>query len=196
MPVKVSQEIEIDTRLEQLLAKTGVRDRTVIEKHLLACEAATEAGHALLWRRLVVKLGELVSLPPRVIGSHTLQFFVPDGKYRMQLFALDDGGNGLLSLFMPNILAKAVNEKLLVKSGDRYAPANAPTLTLLIQQMDVSNSNDPPEYMKHMIGWNRKAVKLTLPVSDGDSPLIDTVEKLCTLAAKPWKTATAQIKPK
>lgn len=189
MPVNVPQQLSMDARLELLLAKAGTRDRMVIEKHLTACEADSDPGHATLWRRLLVKLGELVPLPIRVVGSHTVQFFVPDGKYRMQVFALDDSGDRSFTLYMPNVLTKALHEKILIKAGDRYALAAAPSQTLLIQQMDVRISMDPPEFMKHMIGWNRKALKLTLRISDVDTPLINATEQLCSLAAKQWVMA-------
>jgi hypothetical protein len=187
MPEKVSREVEIDGRLERLLAKAGARDRAAIEKRLATLEAEPDPSHAILWRRLLVKLSELVPLPVHPIGSNALQFFVPDGKYRMQVFALDDSGDGMVSLYLPDVLGKAVSSKLLVKSAGKYSLPDSPTQTLTIQQMDVSSQN-PPDFMKHMIGWNRKAVKLTLNVSSKEAAQVKLAEQLCTLAAEDWES--------
>jgi hypothetical protein len=40
-----------------------------------------------------------------------------------------------------------------------------------------------------MIGWKRKAIKLTLPTSDPDGAQVRVAEALCALAAKQWATA-------
>lgn len=176
---------DIYDRLQQVLAKAGMRDRAAIEKRLAVLDADPNEARAALWRRLLVKLSELVPLPAHTFGPHAIQFFIPDGKYRMQVFALEDAGDGLLILYLPDLLAKAVHGKLLVKNGSRYSPAGAPNQTLTIEQMDVSSLN-PPEFMKHMIGWNRKAVKLTLHVSTRDDVQVNAAEQLCDLAAAEW----------
>jgi hypothetical protein len=183
MPPKTS--LDIYDRLEQLLAKVGARDRAAIEKRLAMLDADPDEARVTLWRRLLVKLSELVTLPAHPLGPRAMQFFIPDGKYRMQVFALEDVGNGLLILYLPDLLAKAVNDKFLVKNGSRYSPAEAPNQILTIQQMDVNTLN-PPEFMKHMIGWNRKAVKLTLPASAQESAQVRAAEQLCDLAAAEW----------
>jgi hypothetical protein len=183
MPVKTLQEIA--ERLAQLLAKAGVRDRAAIERRLATLDADPDSARAAVWRQLFVKLSDLVSLPVHPVGSNALQFFIPDGKYRMQVFALDDVGNGLLILYLPDVLAKAVKEKLLVKNGDRYSPAEAPKQGLTIERMDASTSN-PPDFMKHMIGWSRKAIKITLHISSRESAQVKAAEELCELAAAEW----------
>jgi hypothetical protein len=186
MPVKVSQEMGIETRLEELLAKIGARDRVNIEKHLAICDAEADPRHAMLWRRLVVKLGELAPMALNTVGVQSVRFFVADGKYRMQVFALEDNCDGMVAVYLPNVLAKAVSAKLLVKNGGQFSPASAPKQVLVVQQMDANNPSDPPEFVKHMMGWNRKAVKLILPANESDSPQVDTAESLCELAARQW----------
>jgi hypothetical protein len=183
MSVKTLQEI--GERLEQILAKTGARDRSVMEKRLAMLDADPDPARATCWRQLLLKLSDLVPLPVHPAAPNALQFFIPDGKYRMQVFALDDVGNGLLVLYLPDVLAKAVKDKLLVKQADRYSPAESPTKTLTIERMDAS-SIDPPEFMKHMIGWSRKAVKLTLHILREESAEVKVAEQLCELAAAAW----------
>lgn len=188
MPVRTS--VEISDRLEQLLAKAGVRDRAAIERRLALIDA--DFDRSACWCQFLVKLSDLVSLPVHPVGSsNALQFFIPDGKYRMQVFALDDTGNGLLILYMPDVLAKAVRNKLLVKSAAGYSPAESPKHLLTIEQMD-GNTRNPPEFMKHMVGWSRKAMKLTLQISPPEIAQFRVAEQLCELAAEDWSApATA-----
>jgi hypothetical protein len=192
MPTKAPQQADIDSRLESLLAQAGARDRTAIEKHIAICDSEADPQHASLWRRLIVKLGDLATMPMHAAGPHTVQFFIADGKYRMLVFVLEDSQDGLLAVYLPNVLAKAVSEKLLVKNGDRYAPASASSQVLTIEQMDANNPTNPPEHVKHMTGWNRKAVKMTLHVSDPQSHRVNIVERLCVLAARQWAPAPAR----
>jgi hypothetical protein len=192
MSVKVSQEIGIEARLEELLAKTGARDRVNIEKHIAACDAETDPGHALLWRRLMAKLGELAPMALNTVGLQVVRFFIADGKYRMQVFALEDNSDGLLGVYLPNILAKAVSEKLLVKNSGSYSLVSSPKHTLAVEQMDANNPSDPPEFVKHMTGWNRKAVKLTLQANEPDSPQVSAAESLCELAARQWAASSTR----
>jgi hypothetical protein len=189
MPVKVSQEVGIETQLEELLAETGARDRVNIEKHLAVCDVEADTGHAQLWRRLMVKLSELAPMAINTVGLQAVRFFIADGKYRMQVFALEDNRDGVLSVYMPNVLAKAVSAKLLVKNGGQYSPASAPKHVLVVEQMDANNPSNPPEFVKHMTGWNRKAVKLTLPANEPDSPQVSLAEGMCELAARQWASS-------
>jgi hypothetical protein len=186
MPTKTSQDI--NDRLEQLLVKAGARHRAALEKRLATLDSDPDEARATIWRRFLVKLGELVTLPAQPYGANAIQFFVPDGKYRMQVFALDDVGNGLMVLYLPDVLAKAVKEKLLVKNTGRYSPAEVPSQSLTIEQLD-SNTLNPPDFVKNMMGWNRKAIKLTLHISPSDGPQLKVAEQLCDLAATQWEPA-------
>jgi hypothetical protein len=186
--------MDIDTRLANLLAQAGARDRVNIEKHLALCDAEPDPGHAQLWRRLAVELGELAPLPVHTAASQVVLFYIADGKYRMQVFALEDSRDGLLTVYLPDVMAKAVRDKLIVKDGDHFAAPGAAKKLLTVQQMDASNTAHPPEYVKHMVGWNRKAVKLTLQTSDPDGPQVAIAVKLCTLAAQQWANASAGSK--
>jgi hypothetical protein len=190
MPVKVSQEMEFESRLEELLAKAGARDRVNIEKHLAVCNAEANAAHGMLWRRLMLKLSELAPMAMNTIGLQVVRFFIADGKYRMQVFALEDHCDGLLAIYLPNVLSQAVSAKLLVKNGGgQYSAANASRQLLTVEQMDANTPSNPPEFVKHMTGWNRKAMKLTLPTNEPDGPHVTLVESLCELAARKWATA-------
>lgn len=192
MPTR--KEPDIAALLEDLLARSGVRDRTSIEKHLAQCDAEPDNGHSKLWRRLAGKLGSLAPLPFRTSGAESVLFYVPDGKYRMQVFALEDKRDGVIQLYMPDILAEAIRAKLLSRDGTQYnCGAKGPAIQ--VDSLDSENTPDPAQHVKHMIGWNRKAIRITIGASDPDSPQVKVAEGLCALAAKQWENVPMPAAP-
>ena len=169
---------------EALLARCGVKDRTNLEKHLALCDAEPQPGHAKLWRRLAGRLAALGSLPIQTAGPGVLLFFVPDGKYRLQVFALEDRRDGQIIVYATDVLDLAVSKKILAKSGGQYVVAGAKSVTINVEQLDASNTPDPAPHYKHLIGWNRKAIRITLNANDADSPVVGAVEAICALAIK------------
>jgi hypothetical protein len=189
MPVNVSREAQSGADLENLLSRAGVKGRLSIEKHLALCDAEGKPEHARLWRRLAARLGTLAPLPVQ-IGSQAVLFFVPDGKYRMQVFTLEDNKDGVLQLYLPNVLADAVKEKIVSKTGSSYSAGKRKT-PLMVEVMDAANTPDPAPHVKQMIGWNRKAIKLTLDASEPDEGQVEAAEALCGLAARQWTSGVA-----
>ena len=176
----------LSERIEDSLTVAGARDRASIEKHLAACDREETRGHAVLWRRLATKLGSLVSLPIQTAGANALLFFTPDGKYRMQVFALEDRGDGVLTIYMPDVLTDAVKAKILAKTGGTFAVAGSKDDKLALESLDAANTIDPPQHVKNLIGWNRKALRISLPTATPDSTQVQATEALCSLAAKQW----------
>ena len=95
------------------------------------------------------ELHRLAPLPVTTVGQHAVQFFIADGKYRMQVFALEDARDGRLMVYLPDILAKA----------RRPGPPGGAQP----ESLDSANTPNPSPHIKHMLGWNRKAVRITLP---------------------------------
>jgi len=186
MAVDSSQGLDTADRFEKLLAKAGAKDRSNIEKHLAACDAEDSPQHAMLWRRLVVTLGELAPMSMATVGTQVVRFFIADGKYRMQVFAIEDNRDGMLSVYLPNVMVKAVREKLVLKKGERYSLAGPSHQLLSVEAIDANDPPDPPDHIKHMTGWNRKAVKATLSTTESGGPQVDATERLCALAAEQW----------
>jgi hypothetical protein len=176
---------DTSAQLENLLATAGAKNRASIEKHLLACDSEPDPNHAQLWRRLAGHLSELAPLPIQS-SPHAIHFFIPDGRYRMQVFALEDRRDGVLQLYLPDVLADALQQKILVKIGENYSSPRHKLEPLTLQAMEASNTTDPPAHVKNLIGWNRKALKITLPTSASDSPQVQATEALCALAAQKW----------
>jgi hypothetical protein len=160
--------------METFLTGLAGKDRSNIEKHLAACDAEPDPTHGKLWRRLAVGLRRLAPLPVQTVGQHAVQFFIADGKYRMQVFALEDGRDGRLMVYLPDILAEA--EKV-----------GAPVGVLKPEALDANNTPNPSPHIKHMLGWNRKAVRLTL-LTRASPQQIAAAETLCALAADRWSS--------
>src|SRR5882724_11789899 len=72
------------------LAQLGAKDRMNIERHVTACEAEPDPAHANNYRRLLSVMAGLSPHAAKTHGQQAVQFYVPDGKYRMQVLALED----------------------------------------------------------------------------------------------------------
>jgi hypothetical protein len=158
--------------IETFLTGLAGKDRSNIEKHLAACDAEPDPAHGKLWRRLAVALRKLAPMPVQTVGQHAVQFFIADGKYRMQVFALEDNRDGRVMIYLPDIVAQA--EK-----------AGAPLGVLKPELLDAANTPNPSPHVKHMLGWNRKAVRITL-LTHASAQQVSAVEKLSALAAERW----------
>ena len=187
--------------METFLTGLAGKDRSNIEKHLAACDAEGGPGHGRLWRRIAVALHKLAPYSAQTIGQHAVQFFIPDGKdgkYKMQVFALEDKRDGFLRVFLPDVLAEAVKAKILAKAP-RAAGAEGPHGYLIVgtkgeilevESLDNSNTADPPAHFKHMLGWNRKALRVSLPAVAANAQAAAT-EAMCAIAAKAWAHVAA-----
>lgn len=192
MPTKtqsVSRTKETASRMDEMLSRASVKDRTAIEKHLAFCDADSDPRHGTIWRRLAGLLGVLAPLPVRICGPHALLFSIPDGKYRKQVFALEDKRDGLIVVYLPDVIAKAVREKLLAKVEDYYTLPGS--RWPFARPLNAINSPEAPDHVKNMLGWNRKAISLTLHINDPENDQLDTAEALCQLSAKEWAGAAA-----
>jgi len=189
MPAQSSAAaLDVDTEYQALLARAGAKDRASIERHVAACDAEDGPAHGSLWRRIAARLGALAPLPVTTLGQHAVLFFIPDGKYRMQVFALEDKRDGVLNVYVPDVLAEAAKKKILGKSVEegKYAIPGAGKQTLEVQAMDAANTPEPPQHVKNMLGWNRKALRIPLPATEAKSPAVSATEALASLAAGKW----------
>ncbi len=181
--------------IEALLSKLGPKDRINVEKHLAACDAEPIGHRGKLFRKMACALMTLASHGTKTQGRQTLQFFIPDGKYRMQVFALHDGGEGDIAVFGQNVIEKAVAEGILsgpIQPNIYRIGGTKDKEALNIELLDGKTSNPQPFY-KDMLGWNRKAMKISLPITA--SPIqVATAEKLIALAAEKWMNTEAVAK--
>lgn len=183
----LSDYLESDPALAALTSRPGTSGKTHLEKHLAACEAEVDPSHARLWRRLLLRLGEMTPLPVQAVAD-AVMFFAPDGRYRMQVFALEDHKDGFIHVYLQDLLDEAVKEKVILspnESGEYQIP-NENHVALRVDLLDAANTKLPPPHVKNMLGWNRKALRVTLIASQADGPRVAAAEALCELAARKW----------
>lgn len=172
---------------DAFLSRLDNGGRANVERHITACQREPRGEHLKLWRRLA---GHLSALTPHVIkvsGQRAVQFYEADGNFRRQLFALEDLRDGKIGVYSPDVLQAAISAGLLTsESGeDRhpilFALGAAPGEQLRIERLTASTTTSAPEYYRHMLDWNRKAIRITLPV-DATLTQIESAESICTMA--------------
>lgn len=173
----------------EFLMRLLPKDRLNVERHVAMCEANQGPDHAALWQRVACLLMALCDSTAKTVGRHTMQFFVPDGKYRLQVFALHDQHNGHLLVYAYNVLEEAfaasILERPTAEDSTTFRLSNAHDL-LNIEQIDAK-SITPAPYYKEMLGWNRRVIRITLP-TDATPAQVAAVETLCAMSKPKWTT--------
>jgi hypothetical protein len=167
----------------EVLAKLGGRDRANAGRRVTVLAAQADAGRARVWQRLACGLMTLAPLA-KFTGTDAVEFYVPDGRYRMQVFALEDLRDGGVTVYCPDVLADAVAAGLLADTGHpepgAYAVAAAGE-PLHVEALDGSAAG-PHAHVKNLTNWSRRAVRVALPPSASDAQ-VEVVELLCAIAA-------------
>ena len=182
---------------EEFLSKLPPKDRVNAAKRVTVLDTSVVPGLGELWRRLVCALTTLAPHAAKLVGKQTVQFYIADGRYRMQVFALEDLQDGNITIYCPDVLTEALEAGLLVR------PAAAPPEifgiagageALHVEALDRDSIN-PGVHFKDMVGWNRTALRLTLPPT-ASSEQVAAAETLCAIAAKrfpPQAAASAAV---
>jgi len=156
---------------EDFVSKLAERDRRNIERHVTECEAEPTYDRARLWKRIAGALGNLAPFAVRTTGQRAVQFFIADGRYRRQVFALEDKADGVLSVYTGDSLDSTVQAGVLngpiSVEGEmmRFEVSEEPGQHLVVQSLTAAKTTSAPDYYKHMLGWNRKAVRVILPTT-------------------------------
>jgi hypothetical protein len=178
------------------LAKLPPKDRASAERRVSVLEAEPDPARAPLWRRLVCTLMTLAPHAAKFVGKQTVQFYVADGKYRKQVFAMEDLQDGHFTLYCPDVLGEAVKAGLLAAAPDRGAhiylisPSGD---SIRVEPLDGASLN-PGAHFKDMTGWNRKALRVTLPPAASPAQ-VESAELLCALAAQQFVKAAPAATP-
>src|SRR5438552_657088 len=93
---------------DAFLAKLSPKDRVNAERRVGVLEAETDLSRLRLWRRLAATLMMLAPHAAKLVGRQTIQYYVADGRYRMQVFALEDLQDGHFTVYCPDVLKEAV----------------------------------------------------------------------------------------
>src|SRR3954468_21316829 len=97
----------------EFLAKLSPKDRANAERRVGVLEALPDQSGAHLWRRLACSLMTLAPFAAKLVGKQTVQIYVADGKYRMQVFALEDLQDGSFTVYCPDVLEEVCRAGLL-----------------------------------------------------------------------------------
>lgn len=174
---------------EELVNRLPARERGAVLRHEAVCEEL-DPSHAALWRRMVCRLATLAPHAVRALGQHTLQFFVADGKYRKQVYALDDHRDSKLVVYAPAVLETALRESVILPPPDPAEPRAyglpGSRGVLYLETLDSSNTPNPDASFKFMLGWNRRALRTTL-LTTATPQQVETAERLWSLAAREWE---------
>jgi hypothetical protein len=179
------QALEHPLDFGEFLAKLTPKDRLNAERRIQVLEAEPIPGRADLWRRLVCVMMTLAPHAAKFVGKQTVQFYVADGKYRRQMYAMEDLQDGQFTVYCPDVLKEVLDAGLVAPAPDagpygyRAAVSRQP---LRIEPLDGSSVN-PAAHFKDMTGWNRKAVRITLPPG-AEEGQVRAVEMLCAVAAQ------------
>ena len=174
---------------DAFLAKLGTKDRLNVERHVAACDAEPDPAHSANYRRLVCALAGMAPHAAKTHGQQAVQIYVPDGKYRMQVFALQDQRDGVIVIFTDDVLDAALKAGLLAgpyevaEQNNSYRLPNSVD-SIKVDQLDGKTANPSPFY-KDMLGWNRRAIRITLPAT-ATAAQVKAAETLCAIGAKKW----------
>jgi hypothetical protein len=181
--------LEKPVSLDEFLAKLSARDRTNVDRHLAAIEAEPEPKHLALWKRVAKTLATLAPHAVTTTGQQAISFFIADGKYRMQVFALEDNRDGKLLIYTVDALDEAIKAQVLKPAPKGAADPTAHPISngqvLTVEALTNENTPNPSAFYKHMLGWNRKALRITLP-HDATAHQVEATEQLCAIAAIRW----------
>lgn len=184
-PPRGPKAIDYSTFLERFSEK----DRKSVERQMQIFEAKAGPESAERWRRVACMLLTLApqpgKMPAKFASAHGLQFFVPDGKYRMQVFALHGMADGSVAVYSPDVRELAIAEGILAGPGEGENIYRLHSKQpLVIEPLDGKTPNPDPIY-KDMTGWNRKAIRIILLASASEDQL-QAAEQMCVLAARQW----------
>lgn len=179
-----------DQHFDAFISRLSVKGKAAVEKHVECCEADSNLNNGDLWKRLAGGLGKLAPFAIETVGQHAVKYHIPDGKYRQQVFALEDARTGTIVVYMPDILSRAMEKKLLAAAtpaagvdGGNFAIVGSGHDQI---HLDIITAEAKDiTHCKAMLGWGRRALRTVLTVSATEQQ-IRTVERLCELAAESW----------
>jgi len=181
---------------EAFLTRLGQKGLAAIERHMDLCEADAVQGYGRWWKRIAGMLGRLAPHAIETAGHQAVKFHIPDGKYRQQVFALEDTGTGMIYIYLPDVLASALSKKIIKTVGPDGVTYTSGTDAQTQVELEVmtSDAKEVPPFCKPMLGWGRRAIKMKVPVN-AEEKQVRVAEKLCELAAQSWEGRALPVAP-
>lgn len=182
---RMAEPVDTDAALQKL----GATGKTALARRLTT-NAETNPDRAKAFQRIATRLVTLAPGRPRTLQRAVL-LYVPDGAYQMQVFALEDSQDNHLVVCCEDVLNTAIAAGVVAPlKGAEYKIGDTPQ-TLTIERFDGKSENPPP-YINSMTGWNRKALRITLPLTLQKAH-VDAALMICAISAGSWRTAAAQV---
>ena len=103
----------------------------------------------------------------------------------MQVFALEDTPQGMIVVYLPDVVQTAVSEKILAgeASPGHY---NVPGGTGPLQLTPIdAETRELALLCKAMLGWGRRALRVEFGTAAPEAH-VRAVESMCKLAAQKW----------
>jgi hypothetical protein len=183
----VGRKSELQRPYEAFLQQLTAKGRATMEKHDERCSGDALQGHGDLWKRLAGIFGRLAGHATEVFGLQTVKYYIADGKYKLQVFALEDTGQGTVVIYIPDVLETAIRRKILALSPKPHYYKVLEGATQLHLERINAETKDLTA-CKGMVGWGRQALRVDLSVN-ADEGQVRAVERLCGLAAEKWGAA-------
>src|SRR3954470_7074527 len=101
--------------LAAVLERAPAKDRANLQRHLDALAAEpSSGGHAKTWETLLTLLAGLAPHALQTVGKEAVRFFVSDGRYKLQVYALEDKRDGLIRVYLPDVIDRAIRKKVMI----------------------------------------------------------------------------------
>jgi hypothetical protein len=191
LPPRASDPVE---DFKQLLTRLNPKAKAAVDKHLELCAADAATGQGRHWKRLAGLMGRLAPHVVEVTGS-ALKFHIADGKYRQQVFALEDSRKGIIRVFLGDVVTSAQGRGLLGSSDSRSFPVPGEGGLRLELEWLNAESKEVPDFCRPMLGWGRRAIHTPLS-SVAEEKQVRAIERLCELAAEAWAPRPEASEPK
>ena len=173
---------------DDFMARVSGSGRTAVERHLAACDKDMAHDHVQLWKRLVGLLGRLTPEAAPVAAARGVRFYVPDGKYKLQVFAVEDLRDGKLAIYLDDTRPIAFREGVLTghPAADSHlypiGGGKAEDDRLSVELLTAAGTTSAPDCYKHMLGWHRSAIRVTLDTGS-TAGQVRAAEAMCMIAA-------------
>ncbi len=166
---------------DHFITKLTPKDRANANKRATAMES--DPPKLFLWRRMAVKLFSLAGHSAKLNAQESIQFYIADGKYRMQMWSLEDNKSGELTIHCRDVLDDILKKKLIgkpdPKTPNRYPVGDAGE-TLVIERV-LPQAAEHPAAFRDLMSWGRKCMRIDLPVN-ASTKLLDIVDEILDLS--------------
>lgn len=186
--------LKINQMYENFLTRLSPKARTAMAKYEENCQNRGIDAYSDLWMRLAGLLSQLAPQFADMVGF-SVKFYIPDGKYRQQVFALETTQKGSVAIYMPDVTNAAISKNLLSPSSiaSSYRMSGKTDNQICLEPITADTCETV--VCKAMVSWGKRALVTTLD-RNSTAEQISTVEKLCNLAAESWPTSPETTAPK